>query len=102
MINVAVGNIISVNVTDLQIETSTACRYDNVALRDGTNSSAALITRLCGSARPTTLFKTTNNVLYVVFTSDASISGRGFELRYTSGKTWKNEPKFYMTSYIIY
>eukprot|EP00795_Rhopilema_esculentum_P014104 gene14104-5092_t len=85
VINVAVGNIISVNVTDLQIETSTACRYDNVALRDGTNSSAALITRLCGSARPSTLFKTTNNVLYVVFTSDASISGRGFELRYTSG-----------------
>ena len=86
IITVAVGNTITLNVTDLNIETSTSCRYDHVEVRDGANSSAAFVTRLCGSTRPTSMIKSTKNVLYVRFRSDASISGRGFEFRYTSGR----------------
>ena len=85
IITVADGNIITFNVTDLDIEASTTCRYDNVLIRDGYNNSAAQIVRLCGTNRPVTLFKSTGNRLYVSFSSDATVNGRGFELRYTSG-----------------
>ena len=84
-IRVPIGNTITVNFTVLDIESSSGCRYDNVLVRDGYNDSAAQIVRLCGASRPTTVFKSTGHTLYIAFTSDTSINGRGFELQYTSG-----------------
>lgn len=90
IIRVQAGNTITANITDLDIESGVGCRYDNVLIRDGYNNSAAQIARLCGSSRPSTLIKSTGNVLYVQFSSDATINGRGFELQYTSGEFFLN------------
>eukprot|EP00794_Sanderia_malayensis_P003246 gene3246-3727_t len=85
IIHVEDGNTVTANVTDLSIESSTGCRYDNVELRDGSNSSTRLITRLCGTQRPTVIFKSTGSFLFVRFRSDLSVAGRGFEISYKSG-----------------
>ena len=85
MISVPIGNTISITVTDLDIEAHSGCRYDYVLIRDGYNNSAAPISRLCGANRPGRVIKSTGNFLYVSFVSDATINGRGFEFRYTSG-----------------
>ncbi len=86
IIHVEDGNTIIATITDLAIESSTGCRYDNVELRDGTNSSARLIKRLCGTQLPTVTFKSSGSYMFVQFKSDQSVGGRGFELKYTSGK----------------
>jgi len=85
VISVPIGNTISITVTDLDIEAHSGCRYDYVLIRDGYNNSAAPISRLCGANRPGRVIKSTGNFLYVSFVSDATINGRGFEFRYTSG-----------------
>lgn len=75
-------------VEDFDTETSTGCRYyDNVEIRDGVNSSsAASIATLCGKLRPKQTFKSTGRYMLITFKSDSSINGRGFKLKYTSGR----------------
>ena len=81
VISVPNGNIISISLKDLRLEDSDSCIHDYLIIRDGKRSSA----RLCGKKRPGMTFTSNSNVLYVLFVSDSSVSGRGFELYYTSG-----------------
>ena len=85
VISVPIGYTISVSVTHLNLESHSGCLFDYVLIRDGRNSSAAQIARLCGTVRPTRVIRSTGNVLFVSFVSDGSITGGGFELHYTSG-----------------
>ena len=45
---------------------------------DGQDDSAALLGTYCGIQAPIK-FRSTSNTLYVIFTSDGSVSGTGFE-----------------------
>ena len=85
VISVPTGNIISISVRDLRLEDSDSCKYDYLSIRDGNSSSATQLARLCGKKRPRMTFTSSRNVLYVAFVSDSSVTGRGFELYYTSG-----------------
>ena len=85
VISVPIGNIISISVRDLRLEDSGSCIYDYLIIRDGNSSSATQIARLCGKKRPRMRFTSSSNFLYVSFVSNSSVTGRGFELYYTSG-----------------
>ena len=51
------------------------------------NKIGKKLARVCGTANKVVTSKT--NRVYVVFTSDASRTAKGFRIRYT----WKNVPK---------
>ena len=86
VISVLTGNTITVNISDLDLERHSSCRYDYLELRDGENRTAPLIARVCSSTLRRRMFKSTSNKIYIKFKSDSSLNGRGFEVTYTSGK----------------
>ncbi|XP_053408750.1 cubilin-like isoform X2 [Mercenaria mercenaria] len=68
---------ISLTFTNMDLEGHADCQYDYIEVRDGSNQNAPLMGRYCGDAMPVPL-TTTQNVLYVRFVSDASVTRAGF------------------------
>ena len=64
-----------------QIEASSTCQFDYVAVYDGPNTLAPLMGRFCGSQLPPDLRSSTNQ-LFIVFRTDASIHGLGWRATY--------------------
>ncbi|KAI8767874.1 deleted in malignant brain tumors 1 protein [Biomphalaria glabrata] len=62
-------------------DVSTECGYDNVQIMDGPSSSDPVIGTLCTLPGVHSL-TSTSNALFINFTSDSSVSGRGFLLTY--------------------
>uniref|UniRef100_A0A2C9KMJ4 CUB domain-containing protein n=1 Tax=Biomphalaria glabrata TaxID=6526 RepID=A0A2C9KMJ4_BIOGL len=62
-------------------DVSTECGYDNVQIMDGPSSSDPVIGTLCTLPGVNSL-TSTSNALFINFTSDSSVSGRGFILTY--------------------
>jgi len=62
------------------------CTGDYLAIYDGTNSSAPLIKKTCGTSVPTDI-KSTQKHMYIVFFSDwdSIDNGVGFAASYYSG-----------------
>ncbi|XP_011637168.1 cubilin-like [Pogonomyrmex barbatus] len=62
------------------------CFYDYVEIFDGDNENATKLATLCGDEEnmPNTPFFSTHNVMYIKFTTDNSIDGRGFKANYTA------------------
>ncbi|CAM9270170.1 unnamed protein product, partial [Lampetra planeri] len=65
---------------EFYIEPTSSCFYDYLELRDGSTSSAALISRLCGNSRPSTQ-RSTGSSLLLRFRTDASVTHKGFKAK---------------------
>lgn len=64
---------------DMDIENCCGCDY--VKLYDGSNNGATLLGTYCGT-RSGVIVASTGRSMYVVFSSDSSIQGRGFRMTY--------------------
>ena len=65
----------------MNIEPHATCNFDKLKIYDGLDASAALINTYCEETPPDPDY-TTNNMAYLTFTSDASVSGEGFTINY--------------------
>ena len=54
---------VHVEFTSLAVEADSACQYDHVDVFDGADSSAELLTRLCGTGLPGGITATGNTLL---------------------------------------
>ncbi|KAM3593822.1 uncharacterized protein V6R79_022582 [Siganus canaliculatus] len=77
------GEAVQVEFEDeFYIESSDSCRYDYLELRDGSTSSADLISRLCGNTKPSTQRSTASSML-LRFRTDTSVTHKGFKAKYS-------------------
>ncbi|KAK3791975.1 hypothetical protein RRG08_035466 [Elysia crispata] len=75
-----VGTKVQLTFSAFELHNSYYCSssIDSVTIRDGSNSTAGLIGRLCGSGYSDSIV-TSGNSLYILFTSDNSFSLSGFQ-----------------------
>ena len=70
---------VTINITYMQIQSSTDCNKDKLAIYNGRNTDR-LIGEFCGSTLPTDLYSTSSDgCLYAVFTSNGSVRKNGWE-----------------------
>ena len=81
---VAPGLQIALMFEKFSVEFHSSCIYDSLAVFDGINNIARLIGRFCGYSPPGPIVST-GNMLHLQFTSDFSVTARGFFARYTTG-----------------
>ncbi|CCD70820.2 Zinc metalloproteinase nas-39 [Caenorhabditis elegans] len=77
------GHRLMLTFSSFQVEEHAQCKYDAVSVYDGGDGSAQLAGVFCGLAPPPLLLSSSNE-LYLTFSSDASVSRRGFQAHYTS------------------
>ncbi|CAI5455008.1 unnamed protein product [Caenorhabditis angaria] len=77
------GHRLMLTFSTFQVEEHSQCKYDAVSVFDGGDSDAALAGVFCGLLPPPLLLSSLNE-LYLTFTSDASVSRRGFQAQYSS------------------
>ncbi|XP_025105812.1 uncharacterized protein LOC112571200 [Pomacea canaliculata] len=65
----------------LDLEWFPSCAYDNISIYDGYNESSQLLVTFCANFH---IIASTQRYMYVVFVSDKSSSGAGFDLRYNA------------------
>lgn len=82
-ITVQEGYSVNLYFLDLDIEVSGNCIYDFVAVYNGLEDDAPLIDKYCGTSSPDRV-SSSGNTMRVVFQTDASVNGRGFQARYDS------------------
>ncbi|XP_077300380.1 cubilin homolog [Arctopsyche grandis] len=70
-----------VTFLSFDLEDSTSCRFDYVAIYDGSSEQDNLIGRYCGGKLPTSFISSSNNLL-IIFRSDWSHTKKGFHIRY--------------------
>nr|XP_023417709.1 cubilin [Cavia porcellus] len=68
------------------IESSTDCVHDFLEIRNGSDSTSPLLGMYCGTLLPNPIFSQ-SNTLYLRFKSDDTISGRGYEITWTSSSS---------------
>ncbi|XP_041982769.1 cubilin-like [Aricia agestis] len=81
------GRAIKLTFQDFDIEDNRYynCQYDHVEVRDGPSANSTLMGRYCGGSEftpPTQI--SSYNYMYLRFSSDMSIVGRGFYANYTT------------------
>ncbi|KAK3791976.1 hypothetical protein RRG08_035467, partial [Elysia crispata] len=78
------GTKVQLTFSAFELENSYYCssRIDSVTIRDGSNSTAGLIGRLCGSGYSDSIVASGNS-LYIFFTSDNSFSISGFQAQWS-------------------
>ncbi|XP_046392545.1 cubilin-like [Ischnura elegans] len=81
IIRVPIGERVKIIFTRFNVEDSRGCRFDFVEIRDGNDETSPLMSRLCGNIVPRPLVSSGNTIM-IQFTTDASVSGKGFHLRY--------------------
>ncbi|KAI4871253.1 hypothetical protein NFI96_019773 [Prochilodus magdalenae] len=75
------NRIVHLKFNSFHLEASSTCVFDYVAVYDGPNTLAPLLGRFCGSAVPPAL-KSSTNQMFIVFRTDASVSGGGWRATY--------------------
>lgn len=81
------GKGIVLTIEDMDIEgRDQNCFYDYVEIFDGDNENATKLATLCGDEEnmPNSPYYSTHNFMYIKFTTDSSIDGRGFKANYTT------------------
>ena len=71
-----------VTFNTFHLEASSSCRYDYVAVYDGPDTLAPLLGKFCGAVIPPNLRSSTNQ-MFIVFRTDASVSGVGWRAVYS-------------------
>ena len=87
-IAISSGLQIALTFRDFAMETHSDCRYDNLRIYDGGNSTAPIVGTFCGTRSPGRIVST-GNMLHLVLKSDFSSSARGFFANYTTGSSRK-------------
>ncbi|XP_059569791.1 neuropilin and tolloid-like protein 2 isoform X2 [Alligator mississippiensis] len=64
------------------IEPSFECRFDHLEVRDGPFGFSPLIDRYCGLKSPA-LIRSTGRFMWIKFTSDEELEGKGFQAKYS-------------------
>lgn len=81
---------IILTIEDMDIESmeilNEKCYYDYLEIYDGDSENAKKLDKLCGTRQqiPDTPYYSTHNYMYIKFTTDSSVSGRGFKANYTT------------------
>ncbi|BES95605.1 calcium ion Hypothetical protein [Nesidiocoris tenuis] len=89
LISVPIGNAISFQMIDLDMEhpaptsDEAICLYDTLTIYDGDTPNSPTLAKLCGNGTKGTIVST-HNYLLLVFQSDESNQGRGFLANYKS------------------
>lgn len=75
--------IIDMDIEGMQIPD---CYFDYLEIHDGDNENATKLATLCGSEDqiPPVPYISTHNYMFIVFTTDSSVTGRGFKANYTT------------------
>ncbi|XP_066431073.1 deleted in malignant brain tumors 1 protein-like [Eleutherodactylus coqui] len=82
-IRVSPGRSVDLIFTHLDLEEQYSCVYDSVTIYDGSPFSSSQLGRLC-TASNATRFRSTSNVMSVVFQTDGSVQRTGFQAVYSS------------------
>ena len=64
----------------MDIEEQDTCNFDKLKIYDGLDANAACIGTYCGKTAPANPDCTMNNMVYITFISDGSVTGAGFSL----------------------
>ncbi|XP_063063043.1 cubilin [Engraulis encrasicolus] len=80
-IMVSSNRVVELKFNTFSLEASSNCRYDYVAVYDGDSTLAPLLGQFCGRELPPKL-RTTSNQMFIVFRTDASVSGVGWRATY--------------------
>ncbi|KAM6215214.1 cubilin [Rhynchocyon petersi] len=80
IVNVNASQVIHGRILELNIEATYNCHYDKLRIYDGLSTHARQIGTYCGTQ--TASFSSSRNSLTFQFSSDATISGRGFLLEW--------------------
>lgn len=79
------GFIVQLSFVSFEMENAQQCQYDYVAIYDNIVAEASRSTRAigkyCGNEKPP-IMMSTSRALTIVFKSDESINGQGFEAKY--------------------
>lgn len=70
--------------SEFEVEQHQECAYDHLELYDGTDSSAPILGRFCGSKKPDPVVATGSS-LFLRFYSDASVQRKGFQAVHSTG-----------------
>nr|XP_003479672.1 CUB and zona pellucida-like domain-containing protein 1 [Cavia porcellus] len=81
-IQVEKGYKIRLNFKEIFLEIDDYCRFDFIAVYDGSSTESGLMGQVCGRVTPT--FDSSSNALTVVLSTDYANSYRGFSASYTS------------------
>ncbi|XP_065058859.1 deleted in malignant brain tumors 1 protein-like [Rhopilema esculentum] len=82
-ITVATGKAISISFTSFSVESHSSCDYDAVIIYEGSSSTGNTPkAKLCGDGQKT--FKSSGNSVFIVFSSDGSVTKKGFEATYAT------------------
>ncbi|KAJ8376962.1 hypothetical protein SKAU_G00075420 [Synaphobranchus kaupii] len=77
-------SIVEFNVLSVDIEDDISCYYDSLVVRDGETNLSPLLANICGRELPGPLHSSGDS-MFLRFTSDSSVSGRGFNASYSKG-----------------
>ncbi|KAH9509854.1 hypothetical protein Btru_045434 [Bulinus truncatus] len=80
---------ILLSFSDLKIEESTNCAYDYIKVLDGNSLQSQSLGQFCGNNLPVSL-RSRGSYMYILFKSDDSIAGRGFNAQFTSVQASSN------------
>ncbi|VVC39263.1 EGF-like, conserved site,EGF-like calcium-binding domain,CUB domain,EGF domain,EGF-like calcium- [Cinara cedri] len=81
VINLPVTNQIELNISQFELETSTACRFDFLEIRNGGYSTSPLIGKFCGTMI-LPIISSIGNSLFIRFVSDGSRERKGFSMQW--------------------
>ncbi|KAM6953504.1 cubilin [Aplochiton taeniatus] len=75
---------VELNLLSLDMEDYPTCYFDSLVVRDGETNLSPLLASVCGRELPGPLHST-GDAMFVRFTSDSSLSGKGFNASYSRG-----------------
>ncbi|KAK7823854.1 hypothetical protein U0070_020525 [Myodes glareolus] len=79
-VNVNASQIIHARILEIDMESESNCQYDKLKIYDGFDIHSSLIGTYCGSQMES--FSSSRNSMTFQFSSDATISGKGFLLEW--------------------
>lgn len=82
-ITVQQGHLVNLYFDDFDVEDEQSCLYDKVEIYNGLADNSPLLNTLCGALTPDVI-SSSGNTMRVVFSTDGSVAGRGFQARYDS------------------
>ncbi|XP_034427678.1 cubilin [Hippoglossus hippoglossus] len=77
-------SIVEFNILSLDMEDYPSCFFDSLVIRDGATSMSPVLATVCGRDPPGPLHSTGDS-MFIHFSSDSSVSGRGFNASYSRG-----------------
>ncbi|XP_073483588.1 scavenger receptor cysteine-rich domain-containing protein DMBT1 [Aquarana catesbeiana] len=90
-IRVLPGHTVDLSFLYMDLEYTSSCSYDSVTIYDGLPLSSSPLGKICSSVNSTS-FKSSSNVMGVVFRTDGSVQRSGFQAFYSSSSKNASKP----------